>query len=127
MVINVILGEHPHTPPTNMHRALRTSHVVAASVLLDKDFAIWALLDIAVTIRPAFQQPLLSLRIPMYLPFRTAESVVVLLAEHANRHKARSALENPVSSIGLEGVELGTIGSGAVPEFIRMSAEVFEE
>jgi len=127
MVINVILREHPHTLPANMHCALRTGHVVAASALLDQDFAIRALLDIPVTVRPALQQPLPSIRIPMYLPFLATESIVVLSTGHANRHKARSALENPVSRIGLEGVEFGTVGSGAVPEFLGMSAEVFEE
>ena len=127
MVINVILREHPHTRPTDMHCALRTSHMVAAPVLLDQDFAIRALLDVSVPVRPALQQPLLSLRVPMYLPFLATESVVVLLTRYANRHKARSALENPVSRIGLEGVEFWTVGSGAVPEFLGMSAEVFEE
>jgi len=119
--------EHPHTPPTNMRRTLRASHMVAASVLLDQDFATRALLDILVTIRPALQQPFLSLRIPMYLPFLTAESAVALSTGHANGHKARSTLEYAVSRIGLEGVELGTVGSGAVPEFIGISAEIIEE
>jgi len=127
MVIDMLPREHPHTPPTNMRRALRTSHVVAASVLLDQDFATRALLDILVTIRPSLQQPLLSLRILMYLPFLTAEPAVVLSTGHANGHRARSALENPVPKIGLEGVEFRTVGSGAVPEFIRVAVEVVEE
>ena len=79
-----------------MGGALRTSHMIAASVLLDQDFALWALLDVLITLGPTVQQPLLSLRISMYLPLLTAEPAVVLLTRHANGDKARSASENPI-------------------------------
>jgi len=99
MVVNVLSTEHPHTPPTDMRRAPGTGHMIAASVLLDQYLALRALLDVLVTLGPTFQQPLLSLRIPMYLPLLTAEPAVVLPTGHANGHEARSTLENPISGI----------------------------
>ena len=127
VVVNLTRGEHPHTPPTNVHRALGASHMVAASVLLDQDFALWALLDVLVTLGPTVQQPLLSFRVSMYLPLLTAEPAVVLLTRHANGDEARPAPENPVSRIRLERVDFGTVGSGAVLEFVGMATEVFAE
>jgi len=53
--IDGIRSEHSHTPPTNVHLALRASHMVATSVLLDHDFAFWALLDVVVTLSPTVQ------------------------------------------------------------------------
>jgi hypothetical protein len=55
VAINGGWSEHPHTPPTNMGIALRTSHMVAASVLLDQDFARRALLNVLATLSPTLQ------------------------------------------------------------------------
>jgi len=110
-----------------MRLALRASHMVTAPVLLDQDLAFRALLDVLVTLSPTFQQPLLSPRIPMYLPLRTTKPIVFLPTRHANRHEARSAPENPISRARFEGVDFGTVGGGAVPEFIGMATEVIEE
>jgi hypothetical protein len=52
VVIDGIRSEQFHTPPTNMHVALRARHMVATPVLLDHDSAFWALLDVAVTLSP---------------------------------------------------------------------------
>jgi hypothetical protein len=114
VAIDGIRSEHSHTPPTNMRVALRASHMVATPVLLDHDFAPWALLDVAVTLSPTIQHLPLGLRIPLYLPLLTAEPVVVFPTGHANRHETRSALENPAPRIGFEGVDFGAVGSGAV-------------
>ena len=127
VVINLTRTEHPQTPPTNMHRTLRASHMVTSSVLLDQDTALWALLDVLVLLSPTLQQPLPSLRIPMYLPFLTAEPLMVLPTGHANRHETRSALEDPTSRIGFEGIDFGAIRSGAVLELLGMATEVVEE
>jgi len=88
VVINPVRRENSHTPPTDVRRALRTNHVVATSVLLDQDLALWALLDVLVTLSPAFQQPLLRSRISMDLPLLAAEPVVFLLAGNADSHEA---------------------------------------
>jgi len=127
VVIDDIRREHPHTPPTNMRLTLRASHMVAAPVLLDQDFALWALLDVLVTLGPTLQQPLLGLRVLVCLPLLTAEPVVVLSAGHANRREARSAPENPTSRIRFEGVDFGAVWSGAVSELLGMASEVVEE
>jgi len=110
-----------------MRIALWASHMIAASVLLDQDAALWALLDVPVTLSPTLQQPLSGLRVPMYVPLLAAEPVVVLPTGDANRHKARSAPENSVSGIRFEGVDFGTVGGGAVLELPGMAVEVVEE
>jgi len=110
-----------------MHPAPRASHVVAASVLLDQDFALWTLLDVLVTLSPTLQQPILGLRIPVYLPLLTAEPVVILPTGHANRHKAGSAPENTTPGIRFEGVDFGAVRGGAVPKLVGMASEVVEE
>ena len=120
MVIDVTRSEHSHTRPTNMRIALRAIHVVAASVLLDQDIALRALLDVLVTLSPTFQQP-------MHLPFLTTEPVVLLPTRNADRHEARSAPEGSTSGVGFEGVEFGTIRSGAILELLGVAAEVVEE
>lgn len=101
--------------------------MVATSVLLDQDPAVWALLDVVIALGPTFQQPLLCFRIPMGHPLLATEPFVVLPAGCADSHKARSALENPIFGTGFERVDFGTVGGGAISEFIRMVAEVFEE
>lgn len=65
VVVNFLRREYPHTPPTNVCRAFRASHMVAASVLLYKDIALGALLNVLVTLSPALQQPLLRFPLPM--------------------------------------------------------------
>ena len=127
VVINLTRSEHPQTPPANMRFTLRAGHMVTPSVLLDQDVALRALLDIPVPLSPTLQQPLLRLGIPMYLPFLTAEPLMVLPTGHTNRHKARSAPENPTPRIGFEGVDLWTVRSGAVPELFGMVTKVVEE
>ena len=127
VVINLARGEHPHAPPTNVYLTLRASHMIAASVLLDQEVALWALLDVLVPLSPTLQQPLLSLRVPMYLPFLTTEPIVILPTGHANRHETRPALEDPTSRIRFEGVDFGTIGSGAVPELLWVASKVVAE
>jgi len=125
--INLLRREDLHTPPTNMHPALWTGHMIATSILLDRDLALWTLLDVTVTLSPTIQQPLLRFRVPMYLPFLAAEPVMFLLTGNANGYEARSAPENPVSGIRFERVDFGTVGSGAVSELVGMVTKVFEE
>jgi len=127
VVIDSIRREDAHTLPTNMHRALRTSHMIATSVLLDRDLALRALLDVLTFLNPILQQLLSCFRIPMYLPLLAAEPVVLLLAGHANGHEARLAPENSISGIRFERVDLWTVRSGAVFELLGMVTKVFEE
>jgi len=101
--------------------------MIAPSILLDQDLALRALLDVLATLSPTLQQPLLCLRVPMYRPLLAAESVVLLLAGNANRHKAGFALENSTLREGFERVDFGTVRGGAVFELIGMVTEVFEE
>ena len=110
-----------------MRLALRASHMVTASVLLDHDLALRALLDVPVIARPILQQPLLGILIPMHLPLLTAEPVVVLSTGYTNGREARSAPENTISKISLEGVDFWTVRGGAVPELLRVAIEVVQE
>lgn len=127
MVVDYVRSEDPHALPTNMHGAFRAGHVIAASVLLDPDLALWTLLDVFATVGPTLQQPLLCFRISMYLPLFAAEPIVILLTSDANGHKARPAPKDPLSREGFERVNFGTVGGGAISEHIRMVTNVFEE
>ena len=108
-----------------MRLALGTSHMVAASVLLDQYLAFRALLNILITLGPTFQQP--RLRILVCLPLLAAEPVMVLPTGHTNGDEARSAPENTISRIRLEGVDFGAVRSGAVPELVRMATKMFKK
>lgn len=119
-------GKHPQALPTNLRLALRTSHAAAAPVLLDPDVARWALFNVLAALGPTFQQLVLGLHIPMYLPLLTGEPVVVFLTRQANSHEARSALEDS-SRIRFAGVHFGTPRSGAEPKLLRMAADMVEE
>lgn len=120
VVVNFVRGEDPHTPPTDVYLTLRTSHMVAASVLLDKDLALWALLDVLITLSPTPQLSLL-------LPLLTAESVVILPTGNAKNRETRLTMENATAGFRFESVDFETVGGGTVSELIRMVTEVFEE
>lgn len=123
--VNFFRGENPHASPTNVRFALWAGHMVAASAFLDQNFALWAPLDVLIMLGPTIQQPLLCPRISVNLPLTAAEPIVFLLTGNADGREARSALENSIS--GFEGVDFGTVGSGAIFELMRMVTEIFEE
>jgi hypothetical protein len=125
VAINLLRREDPHTPPTNMSRALRTSHMVATPVLLDQDLHCGHFL-ILVALRPTVRTSLSS-QVQIYLPLLAAEPIVLLLTGNANRHEARSAPEDPISRIGFGRVDFGAVGGGAVFELVGIVAKVFEE
>lgn len=127
VVVNLVRREGPHTLPTNMHRALRASHMIAATVLLDQNLAPRALLDVPILPGPSLQQPFLCLRVPVYLPLFTTEPIVFLTTGNANGNEARLATENPISRKGFERVDFGAVGGGAVSELVGVVAEVFEK
>jgi hypothetical protein len=127
MVVNALRRKDPHTLPAYVCRALLTGNVVATSVLLDQDLALWALLDVLVTFSPTFQQPLLCFRVPMDFPLLAAEPIVFFLTGDADSHEARSTPENSISGTRFESVDFWTVGGGAVSELVRMVTEIFEE